>query len=1242
MGASSKGAAMELSTRIVRLGIVAVILAGAGTGDAFAQFGGGGGGRRGGGFGRFNQPAALRELGYTTVAKELQLTEEQQTKIRELSEAPPENAEAFGELFQAMRDATEEEQVALRAEMRRLTETRDVKVEEQLKGILNETQAARLEQIVLHRSGPAALARPDRATKFKLTEDQQAQLSDMSSERQSAMRGMFGMSQEERDAADKEWNDKFLGVLTAAQQEQWTAMIGPAAPEIPEEERGFGRGGFGGRRGGGERRGSEPGGPVAGAATPMPDVTANAATSTDKVVASFDPAGGATDGKLSFNFQQAPWGEVLRDFARRAGLSLEMNDVPKGTFTYFDKKEYTPQQALDVLNGPLMRLGYALVRRNEFLICANIDKGPAPNLIPYITSAQLAEHGDNELLTVVFSVKGVDDISLLAQQVQEMLGPQGKAVGVAAAGALVVTDLGSNLRRVNDLLGATSALLGPEDVKFQSYPLKHISAGEAEQLLRSVLGLKVGVKNVSGGGGPAAGPGGNRGGRFWGRGGWGGGGDNNGPDPNQNGGGDQQSQNSPFEEGLLAKTQFTADPRVNQLIVVAPAVVHVLIDQALKTIDVEANGALAGGRDTAPYLHVYSLRTASVEEAAKTIDAMIPGVVVNDDGRAERLAIFATASQHQQVEGIIRQLDGQAGGQNVAAIPLATMDPLVAATTLRQMFAADGAAAPTIQPDVNTRQVLVRGSSDQITQVKALLAQLGEDGTGRRTRSAGGTVRRFSLSGRDSEHLLDLIDQAWHATQPNRIEVVPSQRASPIRNFEQPRDRETRLEPDAPPARRGRIRSDEPVSQRDSRSHTEFVAFIDEQPAAQETQPDAPTAPPAAEPQQPAPTTKLKDGERREIAPGIYIQVEGDELILMSKDEAALDRLEQMLEETLQAVPPSTTWTVFTLQSADATEAAGMLEQLIPDADVMQSKSTSSSGFLGSISSMGSSLLSASGLDAGPAGGLRIIPETRLNALFVSGPSAKVQEVRDFLQVLDAADWPSTLRDRVPHMIPVKYAEVADVYRVVRDVYRDFIDAGPVAQQPANPFAMFMGGRGGRDQQQQSAKETKLAIGMDEQTSHLIVSADEGLYQEILELVTSMDNAARDARRTVRVVELQNASTAAVQGTLGAVLPRVRVSSTSNRGSQNNNNNNAQATNGQQPGPSQDQVRQFFEQRRMMGGGFGGGPFGGGGGNGGGGFGGRGFGGGGFGGGPFGGGGFGGNRGGNGDGGGGRRRFGGN
>jgi type II secretory pathway component GspD/PulD (secretin) len=582
---------------------------------------------------------------------------------------------------------------------------------------------------------------------------------------------------------------------------------------------------------------------------------------------------------------------------------------------------------------------------------------------------------------------------------------------------------------------------------------------------------------------------------------------------------------------------------------------------------------------------------------AKTLDVMMPGVVVNEDGRNGKIHIMATAAQHRDVEDYIRRMDGVGGTQTVSVIPLSTMDPLTAVSTLQSMFVADGTTAPTIQADIIGRQVMVRGTSDQIAQVKTLLAQLGEDGTGAR-RGGGGNIRRFSLSGRDADSLLDVIDRAWNATEPNRIQIVPADRRSPVRSLRAPGNpaEEAAFPDEGAPTTERPEESEGPISSRESGTPAQFVGFV------QETDDNEDTNSESAAESDPASAEEAAAGEAEtsqppddtpgvEVAPGIFVQVQGDELILMSSDEEALDRLEQMLMEALTVVPPQSTWTVFTLQTADATQAAAMLEQLIPDASVSQVTSSDGSIF-GSLSnsfgSMGNSLMNATGLSTTPAGTLRIIPEPRLNALFVSGTASRVQEVSDFLEILDATDWPGTMRDRVPHMIPVQHAEVADVYRIVRDVYRDYLEG-----EQSNPFggggnmlAMMMGGgrngRGGNDDNNRQQREIKLTVGMDEQTSNLIVSADEGLYQEIKELVESLDKAALEARRTIKVVALQNASTSAVQGTLQGVMPRVKVSTSGSRTSQPASSSTSQQDSSSRSGDNNSEQQQREAAERMQ------------------------------------------------------------
>jgi type II secretory pathway component GspD/PulD (secretin) len=214
-----------------------------------------------------------------------------------------------------------------------------------------------------------------------------------------------------------------------------------------------------------------------------------------------------------------------------------------------------------------------------------------------------------------------------------------------------------------------------------------------------------------------------------------------------------------------------------------------------------------------------------------------------------------------------------------------------------------------------------------------------------------------------------------------------------------------------------------------------------------------------------------------------------------------------------------------------------------------------------------------------------------------------VAEVEQVLDVLDATDLPDSLRERLPRMIDVKYADVDQVAEIVREVYKDYLQPANAAAMAGNPLAMLMGGGGGggrgdRDGRDQPQGAIRLTVGVDTATSKLIVSADEALFRQIEDLVRSLDDAQLQAKRTVSVVSLENADATLVQTTLGSLIPKVRTSSTADRRSQSNSSNNSSSngssngssSNGSQPpqpssAPSQDDLRRLMEMRARFGGG---------------------------------------------------------
>ncbi|MEZ6051928.1 MAG: secretin N-terminal domain-containing protein [Planctomycetaceae bacterium] len=958
-------------------------------------------GRGGRGGGRGGDRGLLGTLRSDDVRSELNLTEEQIQQIEELGEQAR-NFGDNGDLFQRMRDATtDEEREALREEMRSAFEQRRRESDEQLKSILNEQQTTRLQQVSLQQQGLRALGQDEVAESLGLTDDQKSQIKTLVEERDYARRELgFRASEEDRAKFDEEWNTKFAAVLTPEQQQSWQQRLGPP---------------LGSQDGAATTNTAPPQAPAKRAAFEMdvPEgaeaVASFAAVDGQQSTARDQTPRGDNGPTLSFNFRYAPWSIVLQRFADVAGLTLDLNDVPPGTFNHYDDKQYTVTEALDVLNGYLLARGYVLVRRDNFLVSLNIDQGIPPNLVPTIDASELLNRGRNELLTVVFPLAGAD-VNLVAGEVEKLKGPQGTVVGMTATNSLIVTDIGSNLRRIQSMLQNVAP--GSEDMIFRPYTLTNISAEEAELLIKHMLGVATGVTNVSSTSDR---------GRF---------------DFRSR---DRESSRDAIGSANMSNARIIADPRTNRLLATASPSEHQIIEEAVKTIDVEASGSFMSKK---PYLFTYAVSNSDAREVTKSIDALMPGIVVNEDGRNGLINIMATPVQHEEVRELIRKLDGAGGGTQVSVIPLSNMDPSLAVLTLQGLFIRDGDNAPTIQADMIGRQVMIRGTESQILQVRQVLTDLGEDGTGS-ARSNRGPIRTFNLSSRDPAEVLPILEQLWKTRKGSSIRVV-----NPPGTFQGgPRvlEDEPRHTPEPPPAASNAPAEEDQQTSRDVRTADPFMVSVDD---AEDTSSVDTLEPAGASP--------------------VTIRVTGSDLVLISQDQEALDEMEQMLEDVLQAIPPRTTWTVIPLQSADATEASAMLEQLFPDSSVSQT-SSSSSGVLGmltsGVSSFGSSVGQMTGLNSlgtGPQT-LRIIPDVRLNALFVSGPTYRVDEVRDMLEVLDASGLTESLRDRVPRMIPVKYAEINEVYEIVKSVYEPELQAPRGAGVPGGAFAALLGGgRGDR------------------------------------------------------------------------------------------------------------------------------------------------------------------------------------
>lgn len=245
---------MRHVSRLGLLAIVAVAVVSIGS-IANAQPGRGGRGGFGGGLFGGGGGNGLDLINDENVRKELDLVDDQVTKLREIQgkvgEAMRAAFEGFD--FQGLRDLSEEERTAKFAPIREKMEKVNADTQKEIDQVLLPQQRQRLKEIVvqsqIRRQGTSgALTTGALATELNITEEQKQKLAEMQTKVEEELR-------KEIEQLRLESRDKILSVLTAEQRAKLNALMGQP---IEFQQGGFG--GFGGGFGGGGPGGRGPGG----------------------------------------------------------------------------------------------------------------------------------------------------------------------------------------------------------------------------------------------------------------------------------------------------------------------------------------------------------------------------------------------------------------------------------------------------------------------------------------------------------------------------------------------------------------------------------------------------------------------------------------------------------------------------------------------------------------------------------------------------------------------------------------------------------------------------------------------------------------------------------------------------------------------------------------------------------------------------------------------------------------------
>jgi type II secretory pathway component GspD/PulD (secretin) len=237
-----------------------------------------------------------------------------------------------------------------------------------------------------------------------------------------------------------------------------------------------------------------------------------------------------------------------------------------------------------------------------------------------------------------------------------------------------------------------------------------------------------------------------------------------------------------------------------------------------------------------------------------------------------------------------------------------------------------------------------------------------------------------------------------------------------------------------------------------------------------------------------------------------------------------------------------------------------------------------------------------------------IVPDVRLNALIVHASPADLDLMEQLLTIIDRPDVPESTVNPRPRLIPVMNTGAAQIAEILREVYTERM-AGARNQQQRQPspeefIQMLRGGGGGRGgssgSRSRQAEVQKISIGVDARTNSLVVSASEPVFQEIEQLVKTLDHATTDSNQAIRVVTLKRSNPATVQKALTAIVgEKARTSDKPSDGSGSRGDGSSGSSGSTGGGPPvimspdsrqiQDMMRQRMEMFNQMRGGSGGG-----------------------------------------------------
>jgi len=492
------------------------------------------------------------------------------------------------------------------------------------------------------------------------------------------------------------------------------------------------------------------------------------------------------EGKVTFNIKGQPWEPVLQWLSDASALSLDWQELPGDSLNLITTREYTMEEARDLINRHLLSRGFTMIVTGEVMSIIK-TKELNPAMVQRVTPEMLAKLPDHTMCKVSFDLDW-----LIADEAVEELKPMLSSAGqihkLSRTNRLEVIDTAISLRQLWELIESEQSKDGEEQL-VRAFHLQNRRADDVIKMLRELLKLQ-------GPGGDAAGGGGGGGGM----------------DPNmmmqmmqqmQ-----QQMQQAAAQAGAAGgaagtkakvETRLVLNQKENMILAQAAPDQMAIIEKAIEQIDVVSGreGSLLDNINRMKIYRLESIDPQTLADLLQQLGDLDPATVLKVDKQKRSIIAWATLADHLTITSLVEKLDQSS--RKIEVIPLRRLDAEYVAGTIRLLMGKEdekeenpmsrrfgffdfggmnnqqSVKEPSfkVEADTENNRLLVNANNIEMDEIQDLLIKLGELPD---PNAANDGVRVFDLNpDEDLNDFRERLQRYWRRGNAIEFDLPPQE-----------------------------------------------------------------------------------------------------------------------------------------------------------------------------------------------------------------------------------------------------------------------------------------------------------------------------------------------------------------------------------------------------------------------------------------------------------------------------------